>query len=291
MDKIIDFFREVGERFKSPFFASFIISWLGVNWRIPLLIFTNDNKLGADGMYIFEKYVLDNSSISNFLFIPLALAVAFTIAFPVIRVWNSAFRAFIDKWGSNWIFKISKDGKVEMETYLTLRNNYRSKEKELEEVLKNESVHFQAKLNLESQLSAVGIELNKKNDLLFKYDRMHDFSLLTGNWDFTVKRIHYKAQGGIQTVTPDAEPQINITNGMISKFSSDTAFPPFARMENYYFNEGEKTITFIKAYYPLNPATESVNIFDVVAGADKLVGYEFFKDGQYNQITMKRISS
>src|ERR1700748_661850 len=102
MDKITDFFKEFKSRLTNPLFASFILSWLIINWRVPVGIFGYKlDELKVDGYKSYADLISKNASTWNYLWYPLISAALYTLLSPLLRMIIIAFLSWIKKASDN----------------------------------------------------------------------------------------------------------------------------------------------------------------------------------------------
>jgi hypothetical protein len=238
MDKISEFFKEIMSRLRNPLVYSFIITWLIINWRIPIgLVFYTNASLHTDGYSSFFDLIEKNNSIKKFLLEPLVLAILYTGLFPVIRTWIMALHTYVDKWGTDWFLKISKEGQIPMTKYIEMRTDLKQKIAQIEELVNTESVIIKQKNSLLLELSA---EKNKNIELIEKQNnlnaeakshlealdlliRKNSVQYFDGNWSITY------ALPSREEVKTD----IKILNGEASMLNKRVVF---FRIERLYFS-------------------------------------------------------
>lgn len=187
MDKISDFFKNIKERISNPLFSSFLIAWIIFNWKIIIgLLFYNNQELKIDGYSSYIDFISKNLTGLNPFWLPLMVAILYTLVFPFIRNCILAFNSWIRAWGSRWILKLSKTGKIPVYKYVELREIYQKRTNLLEEVIEKESTYFK---QYEQERNKVLELANERNNLLLdieKWKRINDVSQLNGEWE-----IHY----------------------------------------------------------------------------------------------------
>lgn len=141
MDKISEILNSVKERVSNPLIFSFLVSWLVYNWKIPVaLIWFDEKQISANGCNsIFEFIENENKSNYNF-WIPFGFAILYTFGFPIIKGVIKLFNTKIAKLIDEIEIKILDNGKVSMDKYLSLRNEYISKIEDLENIISEESI-------------------------------------------------------------------------------------------------------------------------------------------------------
>jgi hypothetical protein len=143
IDKITDFFKDLGERLSNPLLSSYLIAWAVWNWRIIVgLIFYKQPELKLDGYDSYIDLIVCNSSFKTSLLWPLGIALAYTFIFPAIRNVILIAGAWYKRWGNDTVLKISKSGQISVLKYIALREKYNKNIASLIEVSKSESQYL-----------------------------------------------------------------------------------------------------------------------------------------------------
>lgn len=188
MEKITDFFKDIRDRLSNPLFSSFIISWLIINWQIPVAFsFYNNETLKNDGYNSYMDLILSKWSGWNYFGYPLLLALIYTFVFPFIRNGVFAFQTWIRTWGNDLNLKISKKGKVSTERYVQLREKYNRLTKTLEELLSQETTFVQENSQLKAEKVQLTTQNNNLSTDLSRWQTMNDSRILNGEWDYVIK--------------------------------------------------------------------------------------------------------
>src|SRR5579864_8807723 len=93
----------LSERAKSPFYGSFIVTWLIWNWRILFVIFFT-SKFDLKGMNLSDFILKDYLNIDDGLWIPLAFTAGYLIILPWID--------YLIIWYTEWIKRLKMDRKI-----------------------------------------------------------------------------------------------------------------------------------------------------------------------------------
>lgn len=186
MESISSFFQELKIRFSNPFLTSYFISWIIINWQIPIgLLFYDIEELKIDGYKSYLNLIETTVNVQRTFLLPLVGAITYTIVFPFIRNLISAFNAWTTSWGESWVLNISNSGKISVTKYLALRSANDQKSKALEEVLSKESSIIAENTELRNEIS----ELNRKNqslsEVLKEWQTATDSSPLNGEWEYS----------------------------------------------------------------------------------------------------------
>ncbi len=163
MDKINDFFKDLAERFRSPLFSSFIISWIVINWRIPivLLMYSHEEIKNEfnDGSII--KFIKGQADYFNFLLLPFISSLVYIFILPILRNYFDAFRAWADRWGKKLIYDISKTSHLPMDNIILLEDELTQKRSELNKIIENRSEIISEKKDLKEKLAFVSRHANE----------------------------------------------------------------------------------------------------------------------------------
>lgn len=139
-DNISDLVKDLKDRVTSPFFSSFLISWLLFNWKVPVaLFFYNQAELKAEGYTSLITFIQKNVISPYSFWLPIALALIYCFIFPFFTNIIITARAYFKAQGSNWELKYARDGKVPMSKYISLRQNLFYRTETLEKVLGHET--------------------------------------------------------------------------------------------------------------------------------------------------------
>src|SRR5690349_12089557 len=131
VESINEFIKNFRERLSSPFFFSFIVSWVSFNWKVTVALLWYNSKLYPNEGDLI-KFIETNTSNDQSVWLPLLGAVLYT---GVIRNLVSAFVAFGSKWGGDLNLNILKGSKVPMSKFLTYRSLYIQTNKDLEKII------------------------------------------------------------------------------------------------------------------------------------------------------------
>lgn len=134
MENISEFIKNFRERLASPFFFSFIVAWIFLNWKVTVaLLWYNSDLYPKNGDLI--SYIESNTSNWSSIIFPLLSAILYT---GFLKNLVAAFVTWASRWGGNLNLNISKESKVPMSKFLTYRNLYIQTNKHLEKVIEDE---------------------------------------------------------------------------------------------------------------------------------------------------------
>lgn len=186
MEKFSDLFKELRDRVSNPFFLSFAISWIFINWKIIVgLVLYDMNELQIDGYKSYIHLVSENSISQTLLFQPLLVALSYTFLFPFVRNCIYAFNSWIKTWGDAWNLNLSRQGKISIDKYISLRETYESRTKMLEEVINKESNFLKENEELRNSVFELKNEINSASEELSSWRSRNDPGLISGTWEFS----------------------------------------------------------------------------------------------------------
>ena len=245
MDKISEILNSVKERVSNPLIFSFLISWLVYNWKIPVaLIWFDKEQISANGSKSIFDFIEDEWKKNGYFWIPLFIALGYTFIFPIIKNLISATQTWMSKWGENLNLRLSKDGRIGIEKYLKLRNEYSEKIEELESIIAKEGElrEYNKSLFIEkTTLDANSYELQKKiEEIESELNNISNSSFLNGQWRY----IHNDVVGNkiIENIKIIDGKWYMILNGNIDS-------SPKYYIEEFFFNKKLKKIIFLKFEY------------------------------------------
>lgn len=171
-DSINEILKNIRERFASPFFFSFLISWIIWNWKVTVaLLWYNPELYPKQGD--LATYISYHTSLGTSLVWPLVSAILYTTLFRVII---SGLTELTTKWSENLNLRISKKSNVPIEKFLTYRNLYVNSHKELEIIIKDESKQIEENHKLKQEKQSLEVEKlrleGEKNDLNNKLTKL-----------------------------------------------------------------------------------------------------------------------
>ncbi len=241
-DNISDFFKDLKDRVSSPFFSSFIISWLLFNWKVPIaLIFYNAEDLKADGYNSFIQLLKGEVVPPQSFWLPLGSAFLYCLVFPALRNGIIAAQSWYKSWGSELELKYTK-GVVSISKYLILRQNLEKRTETLEKVLSLETKTQEDFENLRSEkLQLQGNVTRLQKEIA---DWKKDTSMLNGDW--RISGVDYNNN------VPNKNPnEIIIQNNSV--FTEGNRTQSIADIENFHFNPETSILFFV--YHPTNENT------------------------------------
>jgi hypothetical protein len=244
MDKVTDILENIKERLSNPLLFSFICSWLVYNWKIPIALFFYDIKqVNAEGCNTLSEYIQDKLDKTTLpFFIPFLYAIFITLLIPIVKSTLKLFNTFISKHTDIADFSISKGGKIEIEKYLKLREEYKIKINDLEKIIESESEYIYEIKDKTIQLKDLRIQFDefvtrdvKALDFYLNHNKT---DLLNGNWKFK----SYDIDNGIID-----ECEFYIENSNVFQYEKNSTHRLLKyKIIFFTFFTDDKTIRFIK---------------------------------------------
>lgn len=240
MERLSDIFNNIKDRFTNPLIFSFTVSWTIINWRIVVALVWYDNiQIKNEGYTSIYSFIQSELNHFDTIVYPIIFALGYTFLAPVVRNLVRAFYSWTSKWGNNWNIEITKGGKVGIENYLKLRDNYDKRTKALEEVISSESVtrgEFESLKTENLKTQSENIELKNKESELRKFiSDQSDNRILNGYW---LTKFTDGAYSG--------ENEVFIDNGRISFVKPFGDKEEMFYLSNFRFDPVNKSVFFIK---------------------------------------------
>lgn len=118
-------FDSVKERVSNPLIFSFIFSWLIYNWRVTLALFWFDKEdLKAKGFTNLIDFIVCTLTSNDTWYVPLSIAIVYTILMPILKMLLEWFNAFILKKTNTSLFKITGETPISLKELQELRIKY-----------------------------------------------------------------------------------------------------------------------------------------------------------------------
>ncbi len=282
MDKISEVFDSIKERVSNPLIFSFIFSWLIFNWRIPVALFWFDEKqISANGCSSIFEFIEDDWKRNGSIGWPLVFAIGYIIVIPFVKNGVRIVSAHAQKWGENEEIKALDGGKIGVEKYLKLKDDYKNATKKLEETIEDEKKYLTLNTDLLNEINDVKSHLNdtlvERNNLNDKIRRINDYSFLNGSWKVTTKTIDNVKE----------EVEIYIENGTIHSVNNKVR-KPICQITDFYYDESNNRIIFLKDYYHYDKKLIRFNdrfkinrLNSYGKSMDKLSGFENYDEIEY----------
>ncbi len=232
MEKVTDFIKEMKLRLASPFFSSFLITWIIINWKVPIGLFFYDQKeLEADGYKSYFDLITESYTDWYFVWYPVFCALGYSFLFPLLRNAIQVVNTLINSKGTDLSIWAAKGSKVPIEKYLELKGIYEARSKILENVLEKETEYLK---DYESTRTEVLELRNKQNELVNernKYLAGFDVAKLAGDWIGT-----YEEEGTTKKKI------VSIRNNQMVFRNQDKS--ESTKIESFFYDHEKELITF-----------------------------------------------
>jgi hypothetical protein len=205
MEKITDLFKDIKDRLNNPFFSSFLISWVIINWKILLvLIFYKQSDLKSDYYLSYLDFIEVNGSWWRCFWAPTLSGLTYTFIFPAFRNVILATSAWYKTWGTDWNLKISKAGQVPVTKYISLRKKYQDRTLELVNVIKGENDIVLKNAELTTRNETLQLALSEK-DYEFKQQlsdlsKINSIERIIGKWHIVMSLVHNNSPYRVSSV-------------------------------------------------------------------------------------------
>lgn len=187
MEKISEFFKELKIRVSSPFFISFAISWLVINWKVPVaLFFYSQEELINDGYRSYFDLIEKIYSSKYFVLQPLALAFFYSFGYPVLKNLIHAVQVWADSKGETLGLNLSKAEKIPIDKYLSLRQRYNQSTQKLQNIIEQESLVANNLASARKELDKVQAENESLRKKLEAWDNSTNEDIISGTWKFKI---------------------------------------------------------------------------------------------------------
>lgn len=138
--EVKEFFQEFKHRISSPLFGSFIISWLLINWEIPItLLFYKQEYVYRDFKASYVDAIREYYSIWRCILFPFLTSLFYTFVYPYIRNQIKIFQAARTLEVDSAILKKSGEGFVSIAKHQILEGQLRERMDQLQTFYNNQT--------------------------------------------------------------------------------------------------------------------------------------------------------
>lgn len=282
MDRLSQFLDHLKERFSSPFFFSFIVSWIVCNWEIVVALLWYDPPKTSPGHLGLIRYINDQTNNVDSILLPIVFACLYTFLWPIINNWIAAFNAWNSKWGDKVNMKITQGGYVPIERYFAMREKYDTNLKALDEVITSESAtrnslqHIEATLSEERRIqNELRGELAETKAIVDNYGRV---SIIGGKWSKISK-------GSFGTQTEN----IDIQNSNIYLYEDNSMNQKYS-IHNFSYERSSGRLSFTLFHFESGdrPTYTFFSFNDLMYRHNELAGVEYRKN---EPVTVRYVKS
>lgn len=180
MDKIVEIFKDFKARLSNPFFSSFIITWLYVNWQIPyVLLFYKISDLKTIGCNSHAEFI--SSCTVNYC-TPIVMAVLYIFILPITKAGSEVVQTFFYSKAEKWNIRIGEKSSIPIEKYLTYKKKLRESENELQTLVIEESVYINKIEELNRIIQQERTQQTIQQNELNKWANSFSLKILSGIW-------------------------------------------------------------------------------------------------------------
>lgn len=223
MDKVFDFFKDLKERISSPFFSSFLISWITLNWMFLVTIFKYDTTgFTLSNFIVYLKYSSTLLKFNHYFLYPFLLALVYSFLYPFLRTAIEVADVWFKTRANDKKIEVSRTSKITIEKYMKLREIYEDRTKTLEEVLKKESETIEKNEKLLNDLNKLKQENNELRESISNLTMLkNDLENKVGGLNHTNESL--KIQLGRYLDKEDAKRIINRKEFLNGKWKLETS--------------------------------------------------------------------
>jgi len=158
MDTVKDIFKDLKDRISSPFFSSFIISWMIFNYQIVIaLLFYKQSELKADGYTSYLNLIKNCWDSRYMITYPLTAAVLYSV---FVKEFIKIIQTRIATWSTRFILWMTDESVVSAKTH-------RKSEKDLRLII----AEYADSVNIEGAAKIENVTLKGRiTELIAKHD-------------------------------------------------------------------------------------------------------------------------
>jgi len=258
MNRLNAFIENIKDRLNNPIIFSFLLSWAVFNWQIVIALFW-DTPFGVGrNNYSLIDYISANLNVTHSLLYPFLSAVVYTLVSPPIKNIVVAFQNWNFRWGEKWNLNILKEGKISIDKYFSLKENYEARRKNLEAMIDSEEKVLKRAQELEDELIKQRkraedslLQLSDKNAVI---DNLNRIEVISGKW---VRKV----EGGLC----NTEEEIEVSSNMVYEIKGYSRLQKYS-ISNFVYRVDHKKIQF--CLYKLGDGKlYSFNDLDILPGS------------------------
>lgn len=279
MEKLSEILSNLKDRFSSPLIFSFLVSWLVINWKIPIALLWH-NSDGIQGVQVdLINYLSGLTDFCHSIVIPLIFALGYTFLGPIIHNGISAFNTWNERWGNSVNLSISKGSKVPFSKYFSFKEEYDKRSKMLEEIISEENTTLTQLSEAQSNILAKDQEINQLKTEIANYkdatNKLSNTEVINGNWKRKVKTAI--GSGEVQTL------EINQSNVFVRE---GVNFEHKYQINSFTYIAQIRSVRFM--LLSIKPEQSGFYSFeDLEIRGDEMVGWEY-KTGSRSEVIYSR---
>ncbi len=265
MESLKNLFTPVYDRVKSPFYSTFLVSWILVNWKIFFVLFSDDKTFDGYNKLNYLKLQISIIHIDTLLLIPIFFTILYIYFLPQIDIIIFRYSATNQAKKLEDKYRITKQYTVSGEKFIDLLLNYK-KQKEvlskLDDDIKFKESEWMAKEKMHTEL------LNKVANLEINLQRTAPASLnifFPGNWV-----CRYRSD----LISEPLREEFEIDGGYYKVIDNNQTTKIEYEIRNIIFDSNNKKLTFYKIRYKSGKEFESIKYAELFEKEGKYSGTE-----------------
>jgi|GEM_PF-4858094 len=164
-----DLFTSVRERIANPFIFSFAIAWLFCNWTITIgMLWHSPGELAIFGYENYSQLINENINTRDSLQKPTLIAILYTLFLPLLNWGIDVFNAYIQRFSTDSVLRVTKAGTVPTKRYYDLKNSFNTQVTELTDLINQEAAISTENGQLTAQLARVNAKITTLNNTIKK---------------------------------------------------------------------------------------------------------------------------
>ncbi|TWR25250.1 hypothetical protein FPZ43_17425 [Mucilaginibacter pallidiroseus] len=189
-DSVKDVYDEIKDRLTSPFFGSFFIAWLIINWYIPIsLIFYDQKELHNDNFRSFREVINSQLDLCRNVIWPLLCAFGYVLISPAIKAAINIYQTQVAVFSDNKITEILKK-KSGIAAELKIKDELINLKSEQNSLAQSQIKELNSKLDsqdqeiprLQSEVDRLQIDVNKLVDQNDINNKINELTTFVGVW-------------------------------------------------------------------------------------------------------------
>lgn len=269
MEKLNQVFSSIKDRLSNPLVFSFCLSWLVFNWRVVVALIFYDSAHSIEDGQSLIPYIFGNTYYGRSFIYPFLIALAYTFGMPFVLSVISAAQTSAAKLSERWSLNILKGGKIPIEKYFSLREEYKKQTSDLIKIIDDESVTKNeldlARRDLRHALderNKAQKELNEATGIISSY---HAVSFIEGRWVVTVKGMPSK--------------NIRIVSGIVvDSHNGEHLF----RVHSFFIDIKSERVTFMLVHHEQRPNQSNFYSFSELRYQhNEMVGTEYLPNERH----------
>lgn len=271
MEKVNEILNEIKNRISNPFLFSFLIAWLVTNWKITVGLFVDIWVLQKDGYISYIDLIEKNKSWSNYFWYPIGFALLYVLLIPILKMGISNWNTYFEKLTGDKNLKILDSSKVPFNKYIDLVNQYKAKQQQIEELIRDEKEIYSINRRLIDEKQRLEVQLNEsRRDHQQDINSIQNIKVLNGHWNFS--RDNIKERFEVVIEDDNAKFYMPYKNEMLEPLEIIAEY----YITDFYYNKLNGSLIF--CLWPKNKDNDNLVHSLKFNGGEKgfLEGYENF---------------